>query len=238
MEYCIPTDLHPRLPPLELTTDKLPPKYIGIYIEQLKQGGFRIPFSTCFSVGVDGPCRHPELSYTIKDPDGNVLTMGDFLKLPVWNKTVISKGVQFLMISVLLFAPPLHWNRNQREKGSTKSAAPRKKRVRRNQEPAGSGSERTISVTPLRQAASRPVDGTTTSIPKNTTRNVATRPYMVNIEKDVVVVKTLAFLLLRSPSFSLQPMPSMMTPRRTWACKELISHLATPIEEEFLGGLS
>ncbi|GKF65475.1 hypothetical protein Tco_0191992, partial [Tanacetum coccineum] len=125
-----------------------------------------------------------------------------------------------------------------KHEGDGGSAAPRKKRVRRNQEPAGSGSERTISVTPLRQAASRPVDGTTTSIPKNTTRNVATRPYMVNIEKDVVVVKTLAFLLLRSPSFSLQPMPSMMTPRRTWACKELISHLATPIEEEFLGGLS
>ncbi|GJR84617.1 hypothetical protein Tco_0155402 [Tanacetum coccineum] len=52
------------------------------------------------------------------------------------------------------------------------------------------------------------------------------------------LVKTLVFLLLRSPLFSLQPMPSMMTPRRTWACKELISHLATPIEEEFLGGLS
>ncbi|GKG25890.1 hypothetical protein Tco_0399036, partial [Tanacetum coccineum] len=50
-EYCIPSDLHPRLPPPELTMDKLPPWYIGIYMEQLEQGGLRIPFSTFFLAG-------------------------------------------------------------------------------------------------------------------------------------------------------------------------------------------
>ncbi|GJS10541.1 hypothetical protein Tco_0367337 [Tanacetum coccineum] len=47
-EYCIPTDLHPRLPSPELTMDNLPPNVIGIYIEQLEQGGLRIHLSTFF----------------------------------------------------------------------------------------------------------------------------------------------------------------------------------------------
>nr|GEV39978.1 hypothetical protein [Tanacetum cinerariifolium] len=47
-EYCIPTDLHPRLPPPEFTMNKLSPRYIGIYTEQLEQGGLWIHFSTFF----------------------------------------------------------------------------------------------------------------------------------------------------------------------------------------------
>ncbi|GKB80567.1 hypothetical protein Tco_0947462 [Tanacetum coccineum] len=38
-------DLRPRLPSPELTMDKLPLNVIGIYVEQLEQGGMRIPFS-------------------------------------------------------------------------------------------------------------------------------------------------------------------------------------------------
>ncbi|GJU31305.1 hypothetical protein Tco_1174894 [Tanacetum coccineum] len=47
-EYCIHMDLHPRLSPSGLTMDKLPSRYIRIYIEHLEQGGLRIPFSTFF----------------------------------------------------------------------------------------------------------------------------------------------------------------------------------------------
>nr|GEZ59590.1 hypothetical protein [Tanacetum cinerariifolium] len=36
-EYCIPIDLHPRLPSPELTMDKLPSNVIRIYVEQLEQ---------------------------------------------------------------------------------------------------------------------------------------------------------------------------------------------------------
>ncbi|GJW90957.1 hypothetical protein Tco_0168510 [Tanacetum coccineum] len=50
IEYCIPTDLHPRPPPPGLTMNRLSPRYIGIYMEQLEQGGLRIPFSTFFLV--------------------------------------------------------------------------------------------------------------------------------------------------------------------------------------------
>nr|GEW83683.1 hypothetical protein [Tanacetum cinerariifolium] len=38
-EYCIPIDLHPRLPPPGITMDRLPSRYIGLYVEQLEQGG-------------------------------------------------------------------------------------------------------------------------------------------------------------------------------------------------------
>ncbi|GJX43819.1 hypothetical protein Tco_0260495 [Tanacetum coccineum] len=47
-EYGIPLDLHPQLPPPDLTMDKLPFAFIGIYVEQIEQGGLRIPFSTFF----------------------------------------------------------------------------------------------------------------------------------------------------------------------------------------------
>ncbi|GKC71479.1 hypothetical protein Tco_1117362 [Tanacetum coccineum] len=43
-EYCIPVDLHPRLPPPGLTMNKLSSWYIRIYLEHLEQGGLRIPF--------------------------------------------------------------------------------------------------------------------------------------------------------------------------------------------------
>ncbi|GJW93798.1 hypothetical protein Tco_0173470 [Tanacetum coccineum] len=49
-EYCILKDLHPHLPLLDLTMEKLPSKYNRIYVEQLEQGGLRIPFSTFFLV--------------------------------------------------------------------------------------------------------------------------------------------------------------------------------------------
>ncbi|GJY88914.1 hypothetical protein Tco_0503542, partial [Tanacetum coccineum] len=161
-EYCIPADLHPRLSPPDLPIDKLPSRYIEIYMEQHEQGGLRIPFSAFFLTvikhfgvhvsqlvpmgvnriegqvsdtmpwrridtdvqdnflnhnnegdaerltkfpvpfrppprhllyvyGLTTACRHPELSYIIKDPEGKALSMDDFLKLPVWNGNVVSK---------------------------------------------------------------------------------------------------------------------------------------------------
>ncbi|GKB36737.1 hypothetical protein Tco_0881679 [Tanacetum coccineum] len=45
-EFFIPMDLRPRLPPSDLTMNKLLNDVIGIYIEQLDQGRMGIPFST------------------------------------------------------------------------------------------------------------------------------------------------------------------------------------------------
>ncbi|GKE18192.1 hypothetical protein Tco_1425769, partial [Tanacetum coccineum] len=47
-EYYIPLDLHPRLPHPGMTMNRLPSRYIGLYIEQLEQGGLRILFSSFF----------------------------------------------------------------------------------------------------------------------------------------------------------------------------------------------
>ncbi|GJU98222.1 hypothetical protein Tco_1327493 [Tanacetum coccineum] len=47
-EYCIPLDLHPCLPHPGMTMNKLPSRYIGLYIEQFEQGGLRVPFSSFF----------------------------------------------------------------------------------------------------------------------------------------------------------------------------------------------
>ncbi|GJS23949.1 hypothetical protein Tco_0452581 [Tanacetum coccineum] len=47
-EYCIPLDLHPRLPHPDMTMNRLPSRYIRIYIEQLEQEGLRVLFSSFF----------------------------------------------------------------------------------------------------------------------------------------------------------------------------------------------
>ncbi|GJU53448.1 putative ribonuclease H-like domain-containing protein [Tanacetum coccineum] len=47
-EYCIPLDLHPRLLPPGMMMNRLLSRYIGLYIEQLEQGGLRVPFSSFF----------------------------------------------------------------------------------------------------------------------------------------------------------------------------------------------
>ncbi|GJZ11305.1 hypothetical protein Tco_0546064 [Tanacetum coccineum] len=44
-KYGIPADLHPRLSDDGFTMNNLPDTAIGIYVEQLEQGGMRIPFS-------------------------------------------------------------------------------------------------------------------------------------------------------------------------------------------------
>lgn len=45
-DYGIPMDLHPRLPPIDLTMDKLPKDAIGLYEQYLTFSGVRVPFST------------------------------------------------------------------------------------------------------------------------------------------------------------------------------------------------
>ena len=55
-EYGIPTDLHPMVPPDGFTMNELPESKIGIYVQQVKLGGVRIPFSS-FLLAVIGHFR-------------------------------------------------------------------------------------------------------------------------------------------------------------------------------------
>ncbi|GJW24932.1 hypothetical protein Tco_0038743 [Tanacetum coccineum] len=186
IEYCIPKDLHPRLPPPNLTINKLPSKYIRIYVEQLESLNinptislFRVFYKLCkqgyklckqghwfsFEIKIDGRSRkcfkeadaarlaeihvplhppprhllyvcglttahrHPELSYTIKGPDGTVLSMDNFLQLPVWTRTIFSCSAE--------------------ETSSPEQRA------------RGSSSDRALSVTPLYHVVPNPADETT-----------------------------------------------------------------------------
>ncbi|GKD27123.1 hypothetical protein Tco_1233337, partial [Tanacetum coccineum] len=70
--------------------------------------------------------------------------------------------------------------------GEEDSAAPRRKRVWKNQEIDNSGSEGTISITPLRQASPKPIEEGVSSAPKATTGTVARETHPVNTEKEVL----------------------------------------------------
>ncbi|GKD33439.1 hypothetical protein Tco_1248948 [Tanacetum coccineum] len=180
------------------------------------------PRHLLYVCGLTKTCRHPELSYSIKDLDGKLLTVDDFLKLPVCNGTVVSKGdpIPDDQHPPLRTTPPLEAGKLIPKKSSVQrsiknpnskiavdrekkdqqnlakaqanrvgeggSISPQKKRAYKNQEPTGSRSEGTISVTPLHQAAPKLVDETTTSIPKDIAENVTIGSQIANIEREVV----------------------------------------------------
>ena len=47
-EFGIPADLNPMLPPPDMTMNELKNDKIGVYVQQIRLGGVRIPFSTFF----------------------------------------------------------------------------------------------------------------------------------------------------------------------------------------------
>ncbi|GJW86405.1 hypothetical protein Tco_0161745 [Tanacetum coccineum] len=134
------------------------------------------PRHLLYMCGLTTTCQHPELAYIIKDRDGNVITMDAFLKLLIWTGTVVSKYIRttppLAIGETIPEKSPFQKNLEKpnskivavREKkdqhnlvklqakraGEGISDAPQKKRkVCKNQEPNGSGSEKTLSPTPL-----------------------------------------------------------------------------------------
>nr|GEU58840.1 hypothetical protein [Tanacetum cinerariifolium] len=142
-DYLIPLDLHPHLPPLGMTMDKLPS---WVHVSQLVPMGVNRdhwfsfenktgrgtrkcfkdvttslkdlhgdfpsnfnqddierlseffvllrppPHHLLYVCGLTMACRHPRLSYSIKDQDKNLISVDTFLKLPTWTGTIVSKG--------------------------------------------------------------------------------------------------------------------------------------------------
>ncbi|GJW03501.1 hypothetical protein Tco_1562357 [Tanacetum coccineum] len=158
-EYCIPTDLHPRLPPPGLTMGKLLPN---------------LPTSRVV--------LHDQRSR------GEGADYGRLLQLPVWNGTVVSKGdpLPENQRPQLRTTPPLAVGEPIPKKRG--SVVQRKKRDRKNQEPTNTGSEGTISITPLHQVAPKTVDKPITSAPKNTTGDATVGVRTTDVEKEVVVI--------------------------------------------------
>ncbi|GKE84761.1 hypothetical protein Tco_1558503 [Tanacetum coccineum] len=70
--------------------------------------------------------------------------------------------------------------------GEEDSDAPRRKRARKNQKIANSGSEGTIFITPLRQASPKFVEEGVSSSPKATAGTVAGGTHPLNTEKEVI----------------------------------------------------
>ncbi|GJS27244.1 gypsy type transposase [Tanacetum coccineum] len=206
-EYCIPMDLHPRLPPPDrrAVPDAMPWRHGDTNLhddfptnydegEVARMSEFLVPLRPpprhlLYVCGLTTACRHPELRYDIKDRDMNVIDMDTFLKLPTWTGTVVSRGdpIPEEQRSKPRVTPPLPVGaklpeltsaQKNLEKPDAKIAAAREKKeqqnlvkakakragagggegsrkrrkVPKNDESIRSGSEATLSATPLHQA--------------------------------------------------------------------------------------
>nr|GEV82625.1 putative UPF0481 protein At3g02645 [Tanacetum cinerariifolium] len=276
-DYLIPTDLHPRLPHQGMTMDRLPSRYIGLYVEQLEQGDhhailddmpwrhgdtdlhddfpsnfnqddverlseFLVPLRPpprhlLYVCGLTMACRHPGLLYSIEDQDKNVISMDTFLKLPTWIWTIVSKG------------DPI-----------PEDQCPKLR----------SGSEETLSASPIRQAHPEAAKQPATVIPPEVASGGP------HVEKEVVDLSgntrvSTPLDMANKPSPPLNhhdvnenPDPNTQSHQYShqghelvdnryvpnWklrndlrfftyrACRELVNHVATPAEDEFLGTLS
>ncbi|GKB24035.1 hypothetical protein Tco_0863436 [Tanacetum coccineum] len=226
------------------------------------------------------PCLE-ELRYEIKDSEGQVISMDDFLQLLKWNGTIVSKTMEpipenqrpqpHVTLPLTDGEPILEKSpaqkavekpnskiaaaRKEKDKqslakaqtkhtGEESSAAPRKKRARKNQEAVNSGSDRTISITPLHHASPKLVDEIMTSAPKTTIGIIAGESQTANIEKEPDPSLERVRLSDKGGSsaehqfileWGLQDYLRISSLR---ACKEMITHLAAPAEGEYLGSLS
>ncbi|GKD46080.1 hypothetical protein Tco_1270725, partial [Tanacetum coccineum] len=246
-EYCILMDLHPRLPPSDLTVNKLPPSMdinatvslFQVFYKLCKQGHWfsfenktgghakkcfkehidtdlRDDFPTHYNeddtnrlvefvvplrlpprhllyvCGLTMACRHPELSYLIKDQNRHVITKDAFLRLIVWRGTVISKGDPIpdsqrlpLCTTLPLEAGKLILKKSpaQRnlEKPNSKIGAAREKKDQQNIAKAQAKHAREgVITTTFHHAASTNAGETATAVPNDTAENA------INVEKEVV----------------------------------------------------
>ncbi|GKD76427.1 hypothetical protein Tco_1339048, partial [Tanacetum coccineum] len=116
------------------------------------------PLHLLYVCGLTTAYRHPELAYDIKDRDGNVLTMDAFLKIPVWTGTVknLEKPNSKIAAAREKNEAKALAKLQAKHAGEGASEALRKKRkAHSNQAPGNSDSEKTLSPTPLHQAALR-----------------------------------------------------------------------------------
>ncbi|GJS10881.1 RNA polymerase beta'' subunit [Tanacetum coccineum] len=246
-------------------------------------------------------CRHPEPSYSIKDSSGQVnecvLSMDDFLQLPIWIGTVVSKGDPFLMISVPLIRLRHLWllgSRSSRrlplrgsvEKPNTKIVEAREKKEKLAQ-----------AKIHLKRAGGRdqelpgrrelPIDETIASHLKGIDGDAAGGLQPSNVEKEVVelsenivvslppITKIQLYAHAEHDDTQENPIPFILVVMMSFhpslscevirgndedtdahrfvpdwglrndlfvcsyrACKELVTHLATPAEDEFLSAVS
>ncbi|GKA89972.1 hypothetical protein Tco_0811784 [Tanacetum coccineum] len=281
-EYCVPTDLHPRLPPPGMTMDSLLSCYIELYVEQLEQRGCGFRFPPFFLAVI----KHFGVHVSQLVPIGvnrvilfeiRLIDINTFLKLPSWTGTVVGKGdpipeEQRLKprvtphLSVETKLSELTTAQKNLERPDAKIAAAQEKKEQQNL----SGSKATLSATPIHQASpevGKKPAAATAEIAKDTPRTkkvivdlsgntrVSTPPAEVNQpspprEHDDTHVSPHLDVHSQSSHHGNEDEPVANKYVPDWelrndlrvctfkACKELVSHLATLVEDEFLGSLS
>nr|GEW66644.1 hypothetical protein [Tanacetum cinerariifolium] len=237
------------------------------------------PCHLLYVCGLTMACRHLKLSHSIKDSTSQrnkyVLSMYDFLQLPVWTAMVVSKGdlipdnqrpvnrtTPHLAVGQLIPEktatqrniekpnPKMAKAREKKEKVALAKIylkrargegfrAPQKKRDYKDKDTIVTIFEETTSIMPIHQANLKLVDDTTTSQPKGIARDAVGGSRSPNFEKEENVVVSDAHSIHSDHDEGNDEdiVVHCFVSCFFRACKELVTHLATPDEEEFLSGL-
>nr|GEY95604.1 hypothetical protein [Tanacetum cinerariifolium]GEZ20524.1 hypothetical protein [Tanacetum cinerariifolium] len=101
--YGILEDLYPRVVPEGMTMNVLSPGAIGLYAHHFQQGGLRLPFflkviehfcvhnSQLVPLGLFNVWKHVGRTFSLKDSEGKVITMAEFLRLPNFKEDIPPK---------------------------------------------------------------------------------------------------------------------------------------------------
>nr|GEW49408.1 hypothetical protein [Tanacetum cinerariifolium] len=226
-DYLIPMDLHPRLPPPGMTMDKLPSRAIG-FLSRIKPGvrhgdtDLHDDFPSNFNQ--DDVERLSEFLVPLRLPP--LISMDTFLKLPTWTGTIVSKGDP-----IPENQRPKSRNVTAKRAGVRHAGGSRKKRkVQKQNEPTQSGSEETLSASPIRQAHPEASKSPAIVIPLEVTQEGP------HVEKDVVDLSGNT-RVSTPPATANQPSPPLghHDADENPEPDKLVNHVATPIEDEFLG---
>ncbi|GJZ18129.1 hypothetical protein Tco_0554252 [Tanacetum coccineum] len=259
-EYCIPLDLHPRLLPPGMMMNRLLSRYIGLYIEQLEQGGLRVPFSSFFLAVIRHFSVHfLQLVLMVVDRGHwfsfeNKTGCGTKKYLKEVTSSLKGWKKKFFLLDRHAILDAMPWRYGDTDfhddflttynenDDAHLSESKKKQKVQEHNEPTQFGSEGTLSVTPLYQAAPEVVK-------KPTTVASEASPH---VKKEVVDLSGNT-RVSTPPIMNTQPSPhlehqdahvniasNVHSPQSSHQGNEdelLISHLATPTEDDFLGSL-
>nr|GEV91929.1 hypothetical protein [Tanacetum cinerariifolium] len=251
-EYCIPIDLHPRLPhpgwkkkffllDRQAIPDAMPWRHSDTDLHDDFPTHFNeddfARLSECqvplcppprhllYMYGLTTACRHLVLQYHIKDHDKNVISMDTFLKLPTWTGTVVSKG------------DPLSEDHRPKPRPNPKIVAAREKkdqqslaRVEAKRAGPPQVKKEVVDLSGNTRMSSSPV----IDVPPlphqehHDTHEIHSQSSYHGSEDEPVGNRYV-------PNWRLHNDLRVCT---FHACKELVSHLATLAEDEFFGALS
>nr|GEW90607.1 hypothetical protein [Tanacetum cinerariifolium] len=228
-KFSVSLELRPRLPPPELTMNKLSYDVIAERVNLLRKP----PTPLLYMCGLTMDCRHPKLSHVIKDAEGKVITVDDFLSLPEWNGTLVSKGDP-----IPNNERPFVRTTSSLPLGEASLATSKKKRARKNVGLTDSGSEDTIFAAPINHSIPKPLNTATGSKRKEAEVSVVDSSEHTREPTSSIVQKTSEGPLVQEDDQA----KNVDVSDDEFFCldyfDEMISNLATPPENEVLESLT